>query len=183
MSRRRRRRKPPGEIQVNLAAMLDMAFQLLAFFIMTFRPAPIEGHFQLRMPPPGQMIAAPMASTTTPTDGVAAPSFVETLDLFIKADGTGQVTSINVGQQEVVTGRLNAGAIQQLNAHLRGLFTIQAVPFDRIQLHADRRLHYEELMKVVDVCTRQTLPDGTPMRQVGFVELLDPANTVEPASP
>ncbi|MFO1004387.1 MAG: biopolymer transporter ExbD [Planctomycetaceae bacterium] len=183
MSRRRRRRKPPGEVQINLAAMLDMAFQLLAFFIMTFRPAPIEGHFQLRMPPPGQMVAAPVAASTTPSDGVAAPSFVETLDLFVKADNTGQVTTVSVGQQEVVSGRLNEAAVQQLNAHLRGLFTIQAVPFDRIQVHADRRLHYQELMKIVDVCTRQTLPDGTQMRQIGFTELLDPAKAAEPVSP
>ena len=52
MARRRKKHKPPGEVQINLAAMLDMAFQLLAFFILTFRPAPIEGHFQLHMPPP-----------------------------------------------------------------------------------------------------------------------------------
>ena len=83
----------------------------------------------------------------------------------------------------MVSGRLNEPAVQQLNAHLKGLFTIQAVPFDRIQVHADRRLHYQELMKVVDVCTRQTLPDGTQMRQIGFVELLDPASATEPASP
>jgi len=176
MSRRRKRRKPPADVQLNLAAMLDMAFQLLAFFIMTFHPAPIEGHFQLHMPPPGQMTAAPMDnSTAPPTEGVDAPSFVETLDLFVRSDDRGEVTAINVGQQEVVLGRLTAKSIQQLNSHLRSVFTIQAVPFDRIQLHVDRRLHYEELMKIVDVCTRQTLPDGSQMRQVGFVELADPA--------
>ena len=32
--------------------MLDMAFQLLTFFILTFRPAPIEGQISLRLPPP-----------------------------------------------------------------------------------------------------------------------------------
>ena len=107
---------------------------------------------------------------------MSAPAFVETLDLFVRADNRGQVTAINVGQQEVVVGNLTAAAIQQLNTNLRAVFNIQAVPFDRIQLHVDRRLHYEELMKIVDVCTRQTLPDGTQMRQVGFVELADPAS-------
>ena len=32
--------------------MLDMAFQLLTFFIPTFRPAPIEGQISMRLPPP-----------------------------------------------------------------------------------------------------------------------------------
>lgn len=39
-------------VELNLAAMLDMAFQLLAFFIMTFKPAPIEGQINLKLPPP-----------------------------------------------------------------------------------------------------------------------------------
>lgn len=172
MSRRRKRRKPPGDVQLNLAAMLDMAFQLLAFFILTFRPAPIEGHFQLHMPPPqAALTQVPIDDSAPPTDGVDAPAFVETLDLFVMSDHVGLVTAINVGQQTVVAGRLTAASIQQLNTNLRSVFSIQAVPFDRIQLHVDRRLHYEELMKIVDVCTRQTLPDGSQMRQVGFVEL------------
>ncbi len=32
--------------------MLDMAFQLLAFFVLTFRQAPLEGQISLRLPPP-----------------------------------------------------------------------------------------------------------------------------------
>ena len=37
MSLRRARRRPEGDgPTLNLAAMLDMAFQLLAFFILTF---------------------------------------------------------------------------------------------------------------------------------------------------
>ena len=32
--------------------MLDMAFQLLTFFILTFRTVPVEGQINLRLPPP-----------------------------------------------------------------------------------------------------------------------------------
>lgn len=52
MSRRRHRRKNKNGVKLNVTAMLDMAFQLLAFFILTFRAAPIEGHLSLNMPPP-----------------------------------------------------------------------------------------------------------------------------------
>src|ERR1044072_1890921 len=51
MGRRRRKRRAQGEVELNLAAMLDMAFQLLTFFILTFRPGPVEGQIMLRMPP------------------------------------------------------------------------------------------------------------------------------------
>ena len=51
MKRRHRRRKS-ATVDLNLAAMLDMAFQLLTFFILTFRPAPVEGQLGLHLPPP-----------------------------------------------------------------------------------------------------------------------------------
>ena len=38
-------------VELNVTAMLDMAFQLLAFFILTFRPGPFEPAVQLHLPP------------------------------------------------------------------------------------------------------------------------------------
>lgn len=176
MSRRRRRKKSSGEVQINLAAMLDMAFQLLAFFILTFRPSPIEGHFQLHMPPPEA--ATNVVSTAPTTDEGSTPSsFVESLDIYVSGDNRGQVTSIRVNLDVVVTGALDVTQTQQFNRYLRSIFNIEAVPYDRIQLHVDPRLHYEELMKVVDICTRQALPDGSQMTQVGFTELAPAAGT------
>ena len=55
MSRKRKSRAQTG-VALNLAAMLDMAFQLLAFFIFTFKPSPIEGQISLRLPPPQAVI-------------------------------------------------------------------------------------------------------------------------------
>ena len=38
-------------VELNVTAMLDMAFQLLAFFVLTFRPGPVEPAVQLHLPP------------------------------------------------------------------------------------------------------------------------------------
>src|SRR5205823_3690703 len=54
MRRHRRARPKTDEVSLNLAAMLDMAFQLLAFFILTFKPNPVEGQISLNLPPPRQ---------------------------------------------------------------------------------------------------------------------------------
>ncbi len=63
-------------MELNLAAMLDMAFQLLTFFILTFRPAPVEGQILLRMPPPQPVTAlrdaAQAGSDETNTNPVRA---------------------------------------------------------------------------------------------------------------
>ena len=47
---RRKRRSEEG-VSLNVTAMLDMAFQLLAFFLLTFKPNVIEQSVQLRLPP------------------------------------------------------------------------------------------------------------------------------------
>jgi len=46
-----RHRRSQEEVELNVTAMLDMAFQLLAFFILTFKPPPVEGSIALRLPP------------------------------------------------------------------------------------------------------------------------------------
>ena len=55
MGRKKKRRKQE-DVELNVTAMLDMAFQLLTFFILTFRPAPIEGQISLRLPPPQAVV-------------------------------------------------------------------------------------------------------------------------------
>jgi hypothetical protein len=58
---RRRVRRPdaPEEVAFPVAPMLDMAFQLLAFFILTFQPASNELRIDLELPvaAPSQMRA------------------------------------------------------------------------------------------------------------------------------
>ncbi len=39
------------EIEIPITPMLDMAFQLLTFFILTYRPAPSEGQFSMNLLP------------------------------------------------------------------------------------------------------------------------------------
>ena len=45
------KRRSDEDVTLNVTAMLDMAFQLLAFFILTFRPPPGEDQIYLKLPP------------------------------------------------------------------------------------------------------------------------------------
>ena len=47
-----RKHKKDENVELNVTAMLDMAFQLLAFFILTFKPPPGEDQIYLKLPPP-----------------------------------------------------------------------------------------------------------------------------------
>ena len=50
MHRRRRQVTDFIEPDLPIVPMLDMSFQLLAFFVMTFNPTPAEGHLEMALP-------------------------------------------------------------------------------------------------------------------------------------
>ena len=146
-----RSRRTKEGVELNLAAMLDMAFQLLTFFILTFKPAPVEGQNELRMPPP------------LPTRVIAdQPPGALFVSIFSTPDG--QMQSLWIGENQV------AGT-KQLDQQLRQVFHDPGNPFGQVIIQVDRRLQYEQLMKVIDVCSRQTLVNGQPLAKLSFLEL------------
>ena len=167
--RRRRRKRDQGSVEMNLAAMLDMAFQLLTFFILTFRPAPIEGQLSLNLPPPVP-VTTPEASATGGT-GIENVLTMETLHLHVVANDRGDVSELRVELNPVVQGKLDEANIQRLDQNLHAKFAVKQIPFDRIQIAVDGRLRYGELMKIIDVCHRQKLPDGSAMQKISFSEV------------
>ena len=52
MSRKKKRfvEEPPVDVTLPITPMLDMSFQLLSFFILTFRPMPTEGQLAVNLP-------------------------------------------------------------------------------------------------------------------------------------
>ena len=165
--RRRRRQRQQGTVEMNLAAMLDMAFQLLTFFILTFRPAPIEGQLALNLPPP-----VPLTNVeSSQGEGIGNVLAMETLHLHVIADARGDVQEIKVEANTVAEGRFDEAVVKRLDRKLKSLFSVQQIPFDRVQIAVDGRLRYGELMKIIDVCHHQQLPDGTNMKRISFTEV------------
>jgi biopolymer transport protein ExbD len=162
---RRKKRHKQEEVELNLCAMLDMAFQLLTFFILTFRPAPVEGQILLRMPPPmpvtninaGQK-AGSDTSNTNPVQGL------NTLIITAIADGSGDLRQMAIGD-------ISLGSLPALERKLSSVFADPGNVFDQVIVQVDSRLKYEALMGVIDVCTRQKLPSGEPLSKLSFVEL------------
>src|SRR6476646_9894605 len=92
--RGRKRSKAPAEVELNMAAMLDMAFQLLAFFILTFRPSPIESQISLRMP--DQQTQSQGSSTNSNSSPVATGL---QLTISVHANSEGEIAGVEVGPQ------------------------------------------------------------------------------------
>jgi biopolymer transport protein ExbD len=159
----RRYQRQQAEVELNMASMLDMAFQLLTFFILTFRPAPIEGQISLRLPPPqpvtkGTEQAGSDVTNTNPARGV------DTLTISVFSDPSGGIGSLGVGE----TGVANLTALE---TRLQQIFADPDNSFEQVIIQVGSNLHYEALMQVVDICTRLKLPGGQRLSKLSFVEL------------
>jgi biopolymer transport protein ExbD len=159
----KRKRRKQEDVSLNLAAMLDMAFQLLTFFILTFKPAPVEGQIDLRLPPPEAIsnIDAPKAGARDSNDPVKG---LNTLVISVFPTPSGGIGSLAIGEGNIPN-------LPTLEASLKTVLADPTSPFDQVILQIGSGLHYENLMKVIDVCTRQKLADGKKLNKLSFVEL------------
>ncbi len=170
--RRKRKKRDSESVELNLAAMLDMAFQLLTFFILTFRPAPIEGQLVLQLPPP-----LPVTDVETQqqeqTGSGGGEAGLKSLIITVDADSGGNVSSLKVGFGMLFKGPANESNLHKLDQRLRDAFTLYAGSFEQVLIRAAPALHYGELMRIVDVCMQQKLADGTNLQKVSFAELAE----------
>jgi biopolymer transport protein ExbD len=51
---RRTRAGAPDKVEMNMTPMIDVVFQLLAFFMFTLKIATLEGNFDIKMPSPAK---------------------------------------------------------------------------------------------------------------------------------
>lgn len=165
MSRRRRKKRLGNEVELNLAAMLDMAFQLLTFFILTFRPAPIEGQVNLRLPPPHPMTKVASAQASGTNDENPNPlEGLETLTITLIGTPQGQIQTLAVGESAIASPRT-------LDLKLREIFGDPGQTFEQVVIQVGPLTRYNELMQIVDICTNQKLPNGEKLSKLSFVEL------------
>ena len=86
--------------KLNMTPMIDVVFQLLIFFILTFKVIAPEGDFSVKMPAPGK------ASQDLPSD-------LPPLAVKLTADQSGQLTQIGIPQRQIP---VTAGDMAQVKA-------------------------------------------------------------------
>jgi biopolymer transport protein ExbD len=142
VSERKNIQKSEGP-DIPITPMLDMAFQLLTFFVLTYRPAPSEVQFVMNLLPvqPATSIAAE-APSEKPSD--ALPASLRTLPTILRAGEGGRLNQIMVGETPLATDT------KALEAELEKYFADPNLPFEQTVLKVDPRLRYSEFMRVVN---------------------------------
>ena len=163
-SHRKKKRRQQGDVELNLAAMLDMAFQLLAFFVLTFQPAPIEGYITLRMPPPQPTAKPGAAASPSSTDQVVGPA-LESLMVTVTAGADGDIGSIRIEEAAPVPN------LTEFEKAMSGILGVSGNSVEQVVLQVGGTLKYENLVRLLDVCSHIKLSSGKTLDKLSIVEL------------
>ncbi|MGO8690710.1 MAG: ExbD/TolR family protein [Thermoguttaceae bacterium] len=165
-------KRASSEVELNIASMLDMAFQLLTFFILTFHPPPLEGQIGLRLPPPQAVDTQGEKAGQVTKDNVV-PQGLKTLGITVHAiKGGAEAGTI----EDMVVNTTECKTLGDLNKALKEIFLDPNCPYKQVIVQANPGLHYGELMSVVNVCASQKKADGSKLTELSFVELPDEAD-------
>jgi biopolymer transport protein ExbD len=138
---------PPDDIYFPVAPMLDMAFQLLAFFILTFKPPTAETHIDLHLPATPAAIPSAARGMARPTSSRTVDADLEN-DLLIRAeaDDLGDLKAIRLGEAVVPD-------LDTLSDRLHRYIGLMGDRPLRVRLIADDRLMYEPAARIIAVCS------------------------------
>jgi biopolymer transport protein ExbD len=152
MKRRKRRVRSADGVEINLAAMLDMAFQLLMFFILTFSPMPLESQIAAQLPASGAI-----TQSMLPREDNGGLVTVTVL-----ASDVGSVRDMAVDQTIVPDVQILKQQLQQ---------TIASRGRCNLVMQVDTKLHYQALVHVVDACMQAGGLAESLIDEMTFVEL------------
>jgi biopolymer transport protein ExbD len=139
------RRSPPEQVEPDLpiTPMLDMSFQLMAFFIFTFRPAPTEGQIAMSLPKEegGQTsFSIPSIDDDKPVKEVVK----------VQAADNGNIADITAAPE---TGSFSLGQdTSKLFAYLKEKAAGDKTP--KLKFEIAERLNYQYVIKLIDEARR-----------------------------
>ncbi|MCE9556050.1 MAG: biopolymer transporter ExbD [Planctomycetes bacterium] len=172
MSRRKQHNASSGdEVKLNMTAMLDMAFQLLAFFVLTFKPAPVEEQIAMRMPDPSRI--AIRTPPPPPVGGGVEPVDFgsQQLTVSLYPDKAGELDTIAVATTRVAVDGTQKQKIAALHLDLSRKFAHPGNSFDKVVLMVGSTMRYDTVIQVMDMCSQLKFADGTQLKKLTFVEL------------
>ncbi len=157
--------KPEADdLKVDMTSMIDVVFQLLAFFIMTFKVVAMEGDFQVRMP---------LVSTTgdslegTPPDLILVKlrSGAEGVISAVEADGR----TMEGNTQE----SLFEGLTQYVERKLAGAANPEDAVKTEVEFDIDYDLRYAYTVRGIEAVSGRKQMDGSVKKLIEKVKFKD----------
>jgi biopolymer transport protein ExbD len=168
------RRPSQEDVTLNVTAMLDMAFQLLAFFVLTFKPPPGEDQIYLKLPPVKPVAGfsgkenAGQDETKNIKDVKSTHTVVVTL---LDENGSGVIKNVQISDPSVPSSLKTLHwdpDMSALRTELHGYFKPKDAGdsgdqkgaalgnYEQLLVQATPTAHWQDVLKVADVCTEYT---------------------------
>jgi biopolymer transport protein ExbD len=133
----------PDDVFFPVVPMLDMSFQLLAFFILTFQAPTRETRIDLDLPASPVVAAPSNRPRSDAADLIGAPT---ELIVRARAGASGELASLRL-QQAILSGP------DDLATRLRKLVALAGVKPVEVSIVADANLNFEATAKLVGACS------------------------------
>ena len=133
-------------VKLDMTSMIDIVFQLLVFFVMTFRVTALEGDFNINMP---------MASSETPEIDFEDPlDNLISIRLVERPDHTLQEIQVNYKQEFTSHMNDNGLACEALRQQIRGIVEQNGDPSEseepEVEFDIDPDLYYGETIRAIE---------------------------------
>lgn len=154
-------RKPKSDgVKVDMTPMIDVVFQLLAFFLLTFKIFAAEGDFNVKMP-----LAAPR-------QGVPDPTQVPPLKIQLRANADGTLTSITLADRSFANfNELHKYVIGYVGDD-RGPGSLQETA--EVELDCDYQLKYENVVEAITATSGYVDANGNIVKLIEKIKFSPP---------
>ena len=148
-------------VPMDMTPMIDMVFQLLIFFMLTFKILSQEGDFSIAMPLSG--VSA----------GIANPMLIPPIAVHLRANPTGELAGIAVNDKEFGTDFASLhNYLQALVGSERGPGSIQESA--EVELKCDYGLHYRYVVDALTAVTGYVGDDGNVIKLIEKIKFAPP---------
>ena len=146
----RKKKKKPDYVDPTLpiAPMLDMSFQLMSFFILTFKPTPSEGQLSMFLPKLDD------ATQSQPQDQIIPEDKVDAYIIRVgRAEGrVGTITFKSDASEETLPGDDPLKALSTKLSSIPKPKSVKAAP--KLTIEAPDDMKYSSLIKLMDTCRK-----------------------------
>ena len=146
--------KENQDIKLNMTAMIDVVFQLLVFFILTFKIVALEGDFNVRMP---------LASSDPPPEQLENLTTLITVKL--NAGDSGNISGIEVDNGFETASLNGVEMFEELSDFVERTLADNSDPSAEqdveVEFDIDYNLKYQYTVKAIGNVSGKVLPDGS----------------------
>ena len=142
-------RRSGEEIELQMTPMIDIVFQLLIFFIMTFKIVSPEGDFNIKMP------------QSAPSEGIPPDEQLPPIKVTLTARSDGGLSQIQFGTRALGSGRRAFDGLRQSVIDMLGdepgpsvLETME------VELDCDYHLRYEYVVEAITAVSGYVVQEG-----------------------